>query len=484
MAYRNLREFLDTLAAAGELTRVKVAVDPLLEIAAITDRICKLPGGGPALFFEQVKGSSLPVVTNIFGSARRIAMALEVEELSGLTRRMESLLAKLPAGSGREKSAALARLFDNTEFSPRTVLTAPCQEVVEQAPDLTAYPLLKNWPGDGLPGSDGRFITLPLVFSRDPASGRQNCGMYRVQQFDRATAGIHWRTGSGGEQHYQRYLARGERMPIAIAIGSDPAVIFAAALPLPDDLDEIGFAGFLRNAPVEMVKCRTSELMVPANAELVIEGYLEPAEMRREGAFGNHTGFYSTPELVPVLRLTCITRRRQPVYPATVVGPPPMEDCYLAKAAERLFLPLLRLELSELVDINQPLEWIFHHSALVSIRKEFPGQARRAITTLWRQAPLRSARLLIVVDADVDVQDLSTVAWRALNNVDWQRDLVMAPSVAENRTVGELPGRGRLAIDATRKLPGEGALAAWPEELTMTREIIYLVEQRWKEYGF
>lgn len=484
MAYRNLREFLDTLTAAGELTRVKVAVDPLLEIAAITDRICKLPSGGPALFFEKVKGSSVPVVTNIFGSSRRIAMALEVAELDDLVSRMETLLAKLPAGSGREKAAALASLFDNPEFAPLSVPTAPCQEVVEPVPDLTAYPLLKNWPGDGLPGSEGRFITLPLVFSRDPASGRQNCGMYRVQLFDRGTAGIHWRDGSGGEQHYRRYAAMGERMPVAIAIGSDPAVLFAAALPLPDDLDEMAFAGFLRNAPVELVKCRTSELMVPANAELVIEGYLEPAEMRREGAFGNHTGFYATPGLVPVLRLTCITRRRQPVYPATVVGPPPMEDCYLAKAAERLFLPLLRLELPELVDINQPLEWIFHHSALVSIRKEFPGQARRVITGLWGQAPLRSARLLIVVDADVDVQDLSQGAWRALNNVDWQRDLVMAPPDTENLTVELLPGRGRLAIDATRKLPGEGALAPWPEELTMTREIITLVEQRWKEYGF
>jgi 4-hydroxy-3-polyprenylbenzoate decarboxylase len=484
MAYRNLREFLDTLAAAGELTRVKVAVDPLLEIAAITDRICKLPGGGPALFFEQVKGSSLPVVTNIFGSSRRIAMALEVTKLDDLASKMEALLAKLPAGSAREKSAALARFFDNHEFSPRSVTTAPCQEVVEQFPDLTSYPLLKNWPGDGLPGCEGRFITLPLVFSRDAASGRQNCGMYRVQLFDHGTAGIHWRTGSGGELHYQGYAASGERMPIAIAIGSDPAVIFAAALPLPDDLDEISFAGFLRNAPVELVKCRTSELMVPANAELVIEGFLEPGEMRREGAFGNHTGFYSTPELVPVLRVACITGRRQPVYPATVVGPPPMEDCYLAKAMERLLLPLLRLELPELVDINQPFEWIFHHSALVSIRKEFPGQARRAITSLWGQASLRSARLLVVVDADVDVQDLSQGAWRALNNVDWERDLMFAPPEIGNPTAELLPGRGRLAIDATRKLPGEGALASWPEELTMPREIVNLVKQRWKEYGF
>ncbi len=484
MAYRNLREFLDTLAAAGELKRVKVAVDPLLEIAAITDRVCKLPGGGPALFFERVKGSSLPVVTNIFGSSRRIAMALEVAELNDLTTKMEALLAKLPAGPGRGKSAALARLFDNAEFPPRSVPTAPCQEVVEQVPDLTRYPLLKNWPGDGLPGSEGRFLTLPLVFSRDPASGRQNCGMYRVQLLDHATAAIHWRKGSGGEQQYRRYLARGERMPVAIAIGCDPAVIFAAALPLPEDLDEMAFAGFLRNAPVELVQCRTSELMVPANAELVIEGYLEPAEMRQGGAFGNYTGFYPTPELVPVLRLTCITRRRQPLYPATVVGPPPMEDCYLAKAAERLFLPLLRLEFPELVDINQPLEWIFHHGALVSIRKEFPGQARRVITGLWGETSLRSARLLIVVDADVDVQNLSQGAWRALNNIDWQRDLVIGPPDAENLAAGELPGRGRLAIDATRKLPGEGALTSWPEELTMTREIINLVEQRWKEYGF
>jgi len=447
MAYRDLRGFLARLDALGELQRVDVEVDPDLEIAAITDRQSKLAGGGRALLFGRVKGSRFPVATNLFGSYARMALALEVETLGALTEKMERLLQS-------PKDAP----------SPLRVERAPCQEVVRRDPDLGDYPFLKSWPGDG-----GRFITLPLVFTRDPADGSGNCGMYRVRLFDDLGAGIRWKHGSGGFGHYEKYAAAGIRMPVAIAVGADPSLTLAASLPLPESLDEVSFAGFLRGAPVEMVRCLDSELLVPAHAELIIEGYIKPGETRAEGPFGNHTGRYDAGEQVPVLRVTCITRRRDMVYQATVAGPPPMEDCYLAKAAERLLLPLSRRQCPEIVDITQPLEGIFHGCAVVAIRKTEPDQGRRVLESLRGRGWLRRGKLLVVVDADPSGLTLEGAFWQALNGARFPRDLIVSD--------------GLLGIDATRKLPEEDGE---PEFARLEQDPIIsaLVERRWREYGF
>lgn len=446
MAYKDLRGFLARLEAVGELQRVDAEVDPDLEIAGITDRQSKLPGGGKALLFSRVKGSRFPVATNLFGSLARMALALEVNDLALLTDRMEQLL-----------------LHPGLAPTPRLVATAPCQEVVQHAPDLGSYPFLKSWPEDG-----GRFITLPLVFTRDPESGAGNCGMYRVRLFDDRSAGIRWKRGSGGFGHREKYAARGAVMPVAIAVGADPSLTLAAALPLPDSLDELCFAGYLRGEPVEMVRCLSSELLVPAHAELVIEGFIEPGDTRHEGRFGNHTGRYDAGEEVPVLRVSCITRRSIPICQATVVGAPPMEDCYLAKAAERLLLPFSRRQCPEIVDITQPLEGIFHGCAVVAIRKTEPGQGRRVLESLRAGGWLQRGKLLVVVDAGPGALTLAGAFWEALNGARFPRDLAIDD--------------GFLGIDATRKLPEEGG--GQELELKQDSTVSALVQRRWREYGF
>lgn len=486
MAYQELREFLDKLEEMGELHRIRVEVDPVLEMAEITCRVSKSPAGGKALLFERVKGSRFPAATNVYGSYRRVCAALGVAELAELTRRVEELLCHVRTGVDADTVAALAASPGFAGFLPEPVATAPCQEVVETVPDLAAYPILKNWPGDGLPGYDGRFITLPQVFTRDPATGFANCGIYLVQVFSGKTVGIRWRAGSGGAEHWLKYRARNERMPVAIALGGDPALTFSAFTSLPAAIDEMQFAGFLRGKSVQMVKCLTSDIMVPAGAELVIEGEIDPGEMRPGGAFGNHTGFYVPTLDLPVMRITCITRRRKPIFPATVVGRPPMEDCYMAKAVERLMLPFVRLALPEVVAINLPMEGIFHGAALIAIDKRCPGQPREVMQKLWSQGWLAGARLLVIVDADLDVQDLSRTFWKVLNNVDWRRDLILADSSAERDPVpgNPVPFGGRLGIDATRKMPGEGLAGPWPQELAMDEAVMELVGKRWREYGF
>jgi 4-hydroxy-3-polyprenylbenzoate decarboxylase len=446
MAYKDLRGFLARLAATGELQTVELEVDPYLEIAAITDRHSKSPGGGKALLFKRVKGSRFPVATNLYGSGSRMAEALQLESLGELTARMAQLLA----------DPAAAPL-------PVVVADAPCQELVRRVPDLGSYPFLTNWPGDG-----GRFITLPLVFTVDPETGAPNCGMYRARLFDDATLGVRWKGGSGGFAHYRKYAAAGLPMPVAIAVGAAPALTLAATLPLPDPFEELSFAGFLGGEPVETVKCLTSELRVPAHAELVIEGFVQPGVTRPEGCFGNHTGRYDQGEEVPVLRVSCITHRADMICQATVVGPPPVEDCYLAKAAERLLLPLSRRLCPEIVDINLPMEGIFHGCALVSIQKREPGQGRRVLESLRREGWLRHGKLLVVVDASDGPLSIPDAYWRAVNSTSFPRDLVAT--------------EGCLGIDATRKLPEEGEPPG--EELRQDPKISALVQSRWQEYGF
>jgi 4-hydroxy-3-polyprenylbenzoate decarboxylase len=484
MAYRDLREFLEKLEQAGELHRIGVEVDQVLEMAEITDRMSKAPGGGKGLFFERVRGSRFPVATNIFGSERRVCAALGVDALPQLTRRMIDLLQKVNAVPGEDVGATLAASPEFARFEPVAVAQGTCQEVVEEVPDLSMYPILKSWPGDGRPACDGRFITLPLVFTRDPDTGVANCGMYLVQVLSSRMAGIRWRPGSGGSGHLMKYRAHGERMPVAIALGGDPTATLSAMLPIPGSIDEMQFAGFLRGKPAEMVECRTSSIMIPAHAELVIEGHIDPHETAGGGDFGNHTGFYVPARELPVMHVDCITRRRDPVFPATVVGPPPMEDCHMAKAAERLMLPFTRLELPEVVDINLPPGGIFHGAAIVSIEKRVPGQGRRVMERLWAKGWLSASRLLVMVDEDVDVRDFSRVFWKVLNSADWTRDLAVTDITGgTDGPEDRLPFGGRLGIDATRKLPEEG-VAAWPREVAMDAGVRELVAGRWREYGF
>jgi 4-hydroxy-3-polyprenylbenzoate decarboxylase len=478
MSFKDLGGFLRRLEEEGELRRLAVAADPVQEIAEITDRVSKSPSGGKALFFENVRGSSFPVVTNMFGSLRRICLALEVGELHELSRRMEGLLSLVKGASPLDRLSALTALPEFLQYAPRLVAKAPCQEVVESRPDLDAYPVLKNFTGDGGPDRGGRFITLPLVFTVDPDTGIANCGMYRVELLDSNCVAIHWRDNSGGAGHWGKYQARRVRMPVAVALGGDPAAILAASAPLPENLEEMHLAGFLRQEPVSMVRCRTSPLNVPAEAEMVIEGFLEPGETCRGGAFGNHTGFYATPRDVPVMHVGCITRRKGMIYPATVVGRPPMEDCFMAKATERLLLPIIRLELPDIIDINMPMEGIFHGCAIVAIEKRDAGHPREVIEAIRNGGWLGAARLLVVVDADTDVHDLSLIAWRVLNLVHWQHDIVTGGSDRERLPLG------CVGLDATRKIDKSRGNGSLPEEIARGQSVIEMVDRRWREYGF
>ncbi|HSB51228.1 MAG TPA: menaquinone biosynthesis decarboxylase [Dissulfurispiraceae bacterium] len=487
MAYDDLRAFIAVLEKRDLLHRVKTEVSPILEITEITDRMCKSSNGGKALFFEKVKGSEYPVVTNLFGSFERMCLALEVDRLDDVAGRIEALLSQAPPKTLIEKLAMLPKVMEFSKFIPKTVRSAPCQEVVRREhPDLLKIPVLKCWPGDGQPADGGRFITLPMVFTKDPETGRRNCGMYRMHVYDSVTTGMHWHIHKDGARHYEKYKALGRKMPAAVAVGADPAVIYSATAPLPESVDEMLFAGFLRREPVEMVKCITSDLEVPAQSELVIEGYLEPGELRIEGPFGDHTGFYSAADNYPVFHVTCITHRKDMIYPATIVGKPPMEDCYMGKATERIFLPLLRLDFPEIRDFNLPMEGVFHNAALISIRKSYPGHAKKVIHGLWGKGQMMFSKLLIVVDEDVDVQNISYTAWRVLNNVDWRRDIVISEGPLDDLDhSANWPRYGsKMGIDATRKTREEGMMRDWPDELFMSEEIRKLVDKRWKEYGF
>jgi len=481
MAYRDLRDFMRALEARGELKRIPFEVDPVLEITEFADRGVKQ--GGPALFFERPRGSTVPVLINAFASMRRMELALEVSSIEEIAARITELLA-LEAPQGLlGKLKMLPRLAELGSYFPKRVSGGPCKEVIRRDKfSLLDYPILKCWPGDA-----GRFITLPLVFSKNPETGRRNCGMYRMQVYDERTAGMHWQTHKQGAEHYRRLAARGERrrMDVAVALGGDPATIFSAILPLPPDLDEMLFAGFLRREPVEMVPCETCDLEVPAHAEIVLEGYVELGELRCEGPFGDHTGFYSLADDYPVFHVTAITQRKDPVYPATIVGPPPMEDYFMGKAIERIFLPLMRLQLPEIRDISMPAEGVFHNLMLVSIRKSYPGHARKVMHALWGLGQAMFTKCIVVVDEDVNVQDVREVAWKALNNIDPERDIefVLGP-VDSLDHASRLPNFGsKMGVDATRKWPEEGFTRPWPEVIRMSEEIKRRVDELWRLAG-
>ncbi|HOK46575.1 MAG TPA: menaquinone biosynthesis decarboxylase, partial [Bryobacteraceae bacterium] len=420
---------------------------------------------------------------NAFASTRRMELALGVSSLDEIAARIQSLLEmKAPEGL-MGKLKMLPRLAEVGSFFPKSVSSGPCKEVIRRDNfSLFDYPILKCWPEDA-----GRFITLPLVFSRHPETGKRNCGMYRMQIYDERTAGMHWQTHKHGAEHYRRLAKEGKktRMDVAVAIGADPATMFSAILPLPPDVDEMLFAGFLRSRPVEMVKCETSDLEVPAAAEIVLEGYVELGELRREGPFGDHTGFYSLADDYPVFHVTCITQRKKPIYAATIVGPPPMEDYYMGKAVERIFLPLMRLQLPEVRDMCMPAEGVFHNLLLVSIRKSYPGHARKVMHAIWGMGQAMFSKCIVVVDEDVDVQNVREVAWKALNNIDPQRDIefVMGP-VDSLDHASRLPNYGsKMGVDATRKWPEEGFTRPWPEVIRMTPEVQRRVDELWKQAG-
>jgi len=480
MAYNDLGEFIRALDQAGELKRIPFEVDAVLEIAEFADRAVK--SGGPALLFEKPKGSSIPVFINGFAGERKMQIALEVSSVEEIAARIaEYLELRMPEGLiGKLKM--LPKLAEMGSFFPKVVSKGPCKEVVRHDRfSLFDYPVLQCWPKDG-----GRFITLPLVFTKNPDTGKRNCGMYRMQIFDERTTGMHWQTHKQGAEHYRRRKHEGaQRMDVAVAIGADPATMYSAVLPLPPDLDEMMVAGFLRGKPVEMVKCETSDLEVPACAEIVLEGYVEIGELRTEGPFGDHTGFYSLEDDYPVLHVTCITQRKEPVYATTIVGPPPMEDYYMGKAIERIFLPLMRLQLPEVRDINMPAEGIFHNLILVSICKSYPLHARKVMHAIWGLGQAMFSKVIVVVDEDVDVQNVREVAWKALNNIDPERDIqfVMGPIDSLDHS-SRLPNFGsKMGIDATRKWPEEGFTRPWPDVIEMAPEVKRRVDELWKQAG-
>lgn len=477
MAYNDLRDFIKSLDKAGELRRIREEVSPNLEITEIADRAVKM--GGPALLFENPTGHDIPVLINSFASMRKMAIALEVDDPDEIAARIvEFMELKMPEGV-LGKLKMLPKLGELGSFFPKTVKDGPCKEVIKRDNiNLADYPVLTCWPDDG-----GPYITLPLVFTKNPKSGKRNVGMYRMQVQAANETGMHWQKHKQGADHYRQRLAAGKtnRMDVAVAIGSDPATMFSAILPLPPDIDEMLFAGFLRSKPVELVKCETSDIEVPANAEIVLEGYVELGETRTEGPFGDHTGYYSLADDYPVFHVECVTQRKDPIYVTTIVGPPPMEDYYMGKTIERAFLPLMKMQIPELVDMSMPAEGIFHNLMICSIRKSYPGQPRKAMSAIWGLGQAMFTKVIVVVDEDVNVHDMAEVTWKALNNIDPERDIqfTMGPIDSLDHA-SRLPNYGsKMGIDATRKGPEDGFHRPWPEVLEMTPEIKTKIDDLW-----
>jgi len=530
LAYDDLRDWIAALDRAGELRKIRTEVDPILEIAEITDRVSKgnaagegarstqAKPGGSALLFENIKNHpGAQVLINQFGLPRRMNLALEVDSLDEVADRIRYFMdVKSPQGL-LDKVKMLPMLAEMGKFFPKTVSTGPCKEVVKRENfSLLDFPVLQCWPQDA-----GRFITLPCVVTRDPKSGKRNVGMYRMQIYDERTTGMHWQRQKVAAEHYREALRRaaaqleksegkgvgdqaraavdimartsggsvlpdGDRPPgkmeVAVAIGTDPAVTFSAIVPAPPDVEEYLIAGFLRQKPVELVKCETVDLEVPASAEIVLEGHVHLDELRSEGPFGDHTGFYSLEDLYPVFHVTCITHRKNPIYATTIVGKPPMEDGWMGKAVERIFLPLMRLTIPELVDVNLPVEGIFHNLMIVSVKKSYPGQARKVMNAIWSLGQAMFTKCIIVVDEDVNVHDIGDVTLKVLNHIDPERDIQFTLGPIDSLDhASRLPNYGsKMGIDATRKWATEGFTRPWPDEILMDAKTKTLVDSKWK----
>ncbi|AXA37296.1 MAG: menaquinone biosynthesis decarboxylase [Candidatus Sumerlaea chitinivorans] len=480
MAYENLREFIAALEKAGELRRITVEVDPELEITEIADRVMKSPGGGKALLFENVRGSRMPILVNMFGSRRRMQMVCGSEKLSEITENFLALLESRGPMSFLEKLKMLPRLKQVSDIFPQEVRRAPCFDVVIEDPSFELLPVCKCWPKDG-----GRFITLPMVFSRDPMTGATNCGMYRLQIYDAKTCGMHWHLHKGGAEHLRRMKERGEVLPVTIVLGAGPAEIFSATVPLPPDVNEMMFAGLLRGSPVKVVKCRTNDLLIPAEAEIVLEGYVDPGELRLEGPFGDHTGYYSVADMYPVFHLTAMSMRRDPIYPHTIVGIPPMEDAYIGEAIEELFTPILRKQFPEIVDMHMPVWGCFHNVMIVAIRKAYPGHARKVMHGIWGLGQAMFTKLIIVVDHDVNIRNYGELVWRASNSVDYSRDVEIVKGPVDDLDHASVLPRygGKMGIDATTKWPSEGYTREWPEIIRMSDEVKKRIDSLWPSLG-
>ena len=543
MAYDDLRDWIAALDRAGELRKIRTEVDPILEITEITDRVSKMPAknnggrasspGGPALLFQNIKGHpGAQVLINQFGSARRMDLALEVETLDEVADRIRQFMdVKSPQGF-LDKVKMLPMLAEMGKFFPKTVSTGPCKEVIRRDNfSLDEFPILQCWPKDA-----GRFITLPCVVTRDPKTGKRNVGMYRMQVYDGGTTGMHWQRQKVGAEHYRErmraaadedradkgrvgtgaparpagqspaataraavdimarssggsLIPEGDRptgkMEVAVAIGTDPAITFSAIVPAPPDVEEYLIAGFLRQKPVELVKCETVDLEVPATSEIILEGHVNLDELRTEGPFADHTGFYSLEDLYPVFHLSCITHRKNPIYSTTIVGKPPMEDGWMGKAVERIFLPLMRLTIPEIVDINLPVEGVFHNLMIVSIKKSYPGQARKVMNAVWSLGQAMFTKCILVVDEDVNVQDIGEVTLKVLNHIDPERDIqFMLGPVDSLDHASRLPNYGsKMGIDATRKWASEGFTRPWPDEILMDEKTKAMVDKKWKDLG-
>jgi 4-hydroxy-3-polyprenylbenzoate decarboxylase len=475
--FTDVSAFITELDRRGELARIAEPVDPKLEIAALIDRASKSPGGGPGLLFEKPTGASMPVAANLYGSMSRICLALGVKHLDELAREIDELITPpMPRGfmDALRMMPLVSRLSD---LLPKTVKDAPCQEVVKTDGGLDELPVLTTWPGDG-----GPFITLPLVITRDPETNMRNIGTYRMQVYDRRTTGMHWQRHKGGAQHHRVAERLGKRLDVAVALGADPVLQYCATAPMPEGLDELMLAGVLSKRRVEMVKCRTIDLEAPAQSQIVLEGYVDPGERRREGPFGDHTGLYSLADDFPVFHLTCITMRKAPVYVTTVVGIPPMEDYYLGMASERIFLPILRKTLPEIVDMHFPAAGIFHNFVLVSIDKRYPGHARKVMSAFWGLGQLMFSKCIVVVDKDVNVQDPAEVAWIAGTHVDPSRDIqIVTGPVDDLDDAAIMPAfGGKMGVDATRKWPSEGVSREWPTRLATTEAAARKADAIWE----
>jgi len=479
MAYNSLQDFLQVLEREGELKRIFHPVKAELEITEIADRVMK--SAGPALLFENVVGKNIPVLINAFGSAKRMALALGVKDIEEIAAEITKLIQTRPPKSFKDKLQLLGELVKLAGIPPKMVREAACQEVVNRDPDLNLLPVLTCWPGDA-----GPFITLPMVFSKDAVKGTRNVGLYRMQVFDKRTTGMHWHLHKVGARHFQQQKENKGKLELAVCLGGDPAMIYAATAPLPPQIDEILFTGFLRKKAVELVKGVTVDVEVPANSDIVIEGYVDPAEpLRREGPFGDHTGFYSLADDYPAFHVTCITHRKNPIYPTTIVGRPPMEDAYLGKATERLFLPLLRVTLPEIVDMNLPVHGVFHNLAIISIKKEYPAHGRKVMHALWGLGQMMFTKTLIVVDHDVNVHDLAEVTWVVGNNIEPKRDVIFSDGPVDvlDHAAPVLGYGSKLGLDATRKWRSEGFEREWPDAIVMDEKTKNYVDSIWSKLG-
>ncbi|MCC6240661.1 MAG: menaquinone biosynthesis decarboxylase [Phycisphaerales bacterium] len=518
MPFTTLRDYIDDLAGQGELARIKTQVDPVLEVAEVADRVMKSPAphssnekdqspaaklGGRALLFENVSGAQMPLAINLFGSYWRINRALGTDTLESLAARVGALLKPDIPSSLIEKMKRIPDLIKMGSYPPKTVRSGICQQVVHEgaSASLDMLPIIQCWPLDGDLDSGqmlhpehllsvkqrgtGRYITLAGIYTKNPTSGERNVGMYRVQKFSSHLAAMHWHMHHDGARHFRMYQQRGEKMPLAIVLGGEPVLPYAATAPLPPGVEELLLAGFLNGSGIELVKCRTIDMEVPANAEIVIEGYVDPNEKLMEGPFGDHTGFYSLAHWYPAFHVTAITHRRDPIYPTTIVGKPPMEDYYLGKATERIFLPLLKMLIPDIIDYNLPISGVFHNCAYIRIKKEYPWQARRVMHAIWGAGQMALTKFIIVVDEHVDVQDEQQVLFHLFSNCDPARDMEVAygPVDILDHAAPETGAGSKVGFDATAKWKEEGKVRVWPKELEMDQTTRQRVSQRWREYG-